>query len=104
MFSARKLYNRTNVQNPLIQTSCNNTHDIIDSQESQKQQSTNESDSWYSVNKLLKTKLIKGVRHYLVNWSNPKWPDQWIRGTDITPRLKQLFHANRPTRKRKKRT
>ena len=66
------------------------------------QSTTNSSDTWYTVNKLLKTKMIRGVRHYLVNWSNPSWPDQWIKTSDITPRLKQLFHAGRPIRKKKR--
>ena len=58
-------------------------------------------DQWYKVDKLLKSKLIKGTRHYLVKWSNPRYQSEWIKSANIAPRLKEIYHASRPIRKRR---
>ena len=54
---------------------------------------------WFSVDKLLATRVRNKVREYKVKWSGD-FPPSWVRSNDITPALKQEYHINR-TQKRK---
>lgn len=60
-------------------------------------------DVWYAVDRLLKSKWIKGKNHYLVRWTDKTARPTWEPQESITPLLVEQFHINKSkTQKRKK--
>ncbi|VDI78664.1 Hypothetical predicted protein [Mytilus galloprovincialis] len=48
--------------------------------------------TWYEVTKLLKSKLISGKRHYLVQWADGSTPT-WEPNGNVSDALKQKYNA-----------
>ena len=58
----------------------------------------------YPVGKLLKSKFIKGIKHYLVRWADKSSRPSWEPTNNVTHSLKEQFHINmyKTSRKRNK--
>ena len=58
------------------------------------QDETNKSNQeWLPVEKLLRTKMIQGKRHYLVKWRDEK--PTWEPSENVSEALKRLFHISK---------
>ena len=58
--------------------------------------------TWYPVERLLKSKLIRGIRHYLVRWADKTSKPSWEPVINITPSLIEQFHINKYNTSRRK--
>ena len=55
------------------------------------------SDDWLPARRLLRSKLLKSKRHYLVEWEDGE--PTWEPSSNVSEALKQNFHISRKTRK-----
>ena len=55
----------------------------------------NQDEEWYEAEKLLKSKWVKGKKHFLVQWSDKNAPPSWEPESNITPLLIEQFHINK---------
>ncbi|XP_013405563.1 protein NYNRIN-like [Lingula anatina] len=60
----------------------------------EQQQIVPDPDEWFEVEKLLKCKPIKGVKHYLVKWKG-NYPPSWEPHSNVSQALIREFHVNR---------
>jgi hypothetical protein len=73
----------------------NNTTDELEEETtSDEEQSWNIENEVYEVERLLKVKGMGNNKQYLVKWKKgkEKFKDSWVKASDITPNLIELFH------------
>src|SRR6218665_129190 len=52
------------------------------------------SETWLPVERLLQCRMYNGQRSYLVKWKGGNWPNSWEPEGNVTPALKEHFHAH----------
>ena len=55
----------------------------------------NKEKKWYRVKRLLKSKMINNEKHFLVQWSNKKFKNSWIKQSDVSDALIREFYINK---------
>jgi hypothetical protein len=69
------------------------TQDETENEDSDKGCTQNDQNQWFPVENILKTKWVRGKKHYLVRWAG-NYPDSWEPGENLSDHLKERVHAN----------
>ena len=72
-----------------------------ENEDSEKEDTKNHQNQWLPVENILKTKWVRGKKHYLVRWTG-NFPDSWEPGEHLSDHSEERFHAN-VSNKRKRR-
>jgi len=54
-----------------------------------------EEKKWYRAKKIIRAKLINNEKHYLIQWSNKRFKNSWIRYSDVSGALIRRFYINK---------
>lgn len=82
---------------PSSSQGCNDSQDPVSSSPSSSSQ------IWFPASKLLACKVQNGRRLYKVKWLDEKFKPTWEKSDDVTPALKDAFHASYTWAGKKKR-
>ena len=77
------------------------TQDETENEDSDKEGTQNDQNQWLPVENIIKTKWVKGKKHYLVRWTG-NYPDSWEPGENLSDHLKERFHANLANKRKRR--
>jgi len=88
------------------QTSSTNANDLVtystvDNGNQNQTVQPPDNNEWYTVKEVLRQRMYKGKRQYLVRWESTDTTD-WVNRTDLSDTAVEHFHATHPRRRRRR--
>jgi hypothetical protein len=63
----------------------------------------NNEKEWWSVDKVLATRVRNKIREFRVRWTDKRYPSTWVRSEDLSPGLAREYYINKSQKRRKRR-